>query len=160
MREEVAAQQGGVVSRALPEEQPDAAHVVVAEERRRRVGDTVPELEVVVVGQHRHDALRAPLTRRVADELVLEREVEQARQAAVADEGVERERVGVEDLPEDGEIADPGPTRRGADPGEPLPEERGVDVARRVDPDPVDLVALDPGRVDGRRGRGRRRAAR
>ena len=43
-----------------------------------------------------------------------------------------------------------GAARRRPDPRQPPPEERGVDVPRRVDPDPVDPVPLDPGRVDVR----------
>ena len=73
-----------------------------------------------------------------------------ARQPAVPDERDQLERVRVEDLAEDEEVADAGAARRRLDPRQPPPEERGVDVPGRVDPDPVDPVPLDPGRVDVR----------
>ena len=94
---------------------------------------------------------RAPaLARRVADELILEREVEQRRQPALAHERVELERVGDEDLAEDEEVLTPARLAAARIARQPLPEERRVDVTRGVDPDAVDLVPLDPDRVDVR----------
>ena len=79
---------------------------------------------------------------------LLEREVEHLRQAAVADERREVDGVVQRHLAEDREVADPGRARRGADLRHPELEERGVHVLRGVDPEPVDVEARDPGRVD------------
>ena len=120
------------------------AHVVVAEEGRRRVRDAVRPLEVVVVVEPRDDPLGARITRGVARGGVLEREVEHVRELVIAHEGRKLDRVRVEHLAEELEIGHAGGARCSEDLGRPDLEERPVDVARRVDPEAVDLRAADP----------------
>ncbi len=92
-----------------------SADVVVPEEGDGCRRDAVPEPEVVVVAQASRDATGACRASGVAHERVLQREVDDVRQAAFAHERRERRSVGLEDLAEDVEGRNAGGTRCSAD---------------------------------------------
>jgi hypothetical protein len=127
---------------------PDAAHVVVSEERRQLVDVGVGVGVPVVAGEERRQARGIGAAGREVAGRVLEREVEH-RLHPVARGEVRREALGgVEDLAEHEELAlalalGVGQNLR----AERLPE-LVVDVLHRVDAEPVDAEVADPGLVD------------
>ena len=147
-----------LAARALRSRRADAAHVVVAEEGRRRVRDAVRRPGSSRRRRAERDAARSALAGGIPDEPVLEREVEDAGSSAVPDER-DSSSASVMNTSPKSEVGHAGRARGGQDLRQPQPEERVVDVPRRVDPETVDLVTLDPGRRRRRQPVGQRPAA-
>ena len=131
-------------TRLILHEPPHTPDVVVSGEGPRRRHHTGGREEVVVVVEPGRDTPGPGSAARIPDDRILQREVEQVRDRAVAGVGRELDRVGDEHLAEDLEVGDPGVARELADLRDPRAEECAVDVLRGVDPEPVDLVAADP----------------
>ena len=120
----------------------DAAHVVVAEERRQRVRAGVGRRVVVVGREQARQALRRA-TARVARRRGLEREVEHRAHVRVAHVRARPGRVGVVHLAEHEEVVLAGGPRVVHDLLRPGLPELHVHVLDRVDPEAVD-PEVDP----------------
>ena len=150
VREPVAGEQLGIGGPAvgLLDEVADAAHVVVAQERRQLVGVGVGVRVPVVVGEERLQLVGGA---RAGRELLggrLEREVEHGLRLVRGREARRVRARGVEDLAEHEELALALPVGVAEDVGQELLPELVVDVLHRVDPEAVDREVLDPRLID------------
>ena len=146
MGQAVALQQLVAARPAVAEEQPDAAHVVVAEERRQRVGVGVA-VGVVVVAREEVAQLRRRAPVGEAGRAGLEPEVERRLQPAFRRVPGHERRVGVEHLAEREEVVVAVERSALLDGVRELLPELDVDVLRGVDPEAVD-AEVHPRPVD------------